>query len=403
MRHKELHGIDRAAVETLLEEVRSSHLFTEAELKQLLARRFEQPVVSLYLDLLPEGVDGDPAARVKLVNSMRHTELQARRYLVDGLSAGRRAVLEHDLDELELLAEHGGGDGNRSLVAFKAGGELARAAGLRLPTGDRLVIDVDPFLVPLEVLLEARPSALIVDVGKEESRVSSWRFGELRLLARLEAPPHPESARIGGLKEQRHDFTHLLWHLKKSSETAVRLLGKHGLEHVVLAGEESVLAAFEEVLPEPVSGRVAGRLHPLPEADRGEWEKEIERVLREHRRGEEVAALEQLGEDQGHGRLRGGPAAAVEALNLALAHKLFVSAELKLSGRTCPNRHYLSVEEETRCPLCSSELRPVADFIDELVAFARRHGVELMVVATVPERLDPYRGIAAVTYDLSAG
>src|SRR5437660_1429918 len=85
----------------------------------------------------------------------------------------------------------------------------------------------------LKLLLEPRPSALVVEVAKTESRVSSWRFGQLRLLARLEAPQQPEPARIGGLKEDRHEHTHLLWHLKKTSETASRLLAKHRLEHVV--------------------------------------------------------------------------------------------------------------------------------------------------------------------------
>jgi hypothetical protein len=309
-------------------------------------------------------------------------------------------MLEHDLDELELLVEQAGNDdGNRSLVAFKSARDLSRAAGLRLPTEDRLVIDVDPYLVPLEILLESRPQALVVEVGKEASTLSSWRFGELRSLRRLEAPPHPATARIGGGKEEDHREAHLHRHLKATSELTGKLLARHNLEHLVLAGEEHVLAEFEPLLHETVAARIVGRVHRSAEAGRDDWERTLEAILQDHRRSEEEAALDRLGEYRGHGLLRSGLAASIEVANLYLLRRLFVSASLRQPGRVCPEGHHLSLDEE-RCPLDSRELLPVVNVVDDLIEFAKQNGVELMVVAAVPERLDPYEGIAAVTFDL---
>lgn len=86
-------------------------------------------------------------------------------------------------------------------------------------------------------------------------------------------------------------------------------------------------------------------------------------------------------------------------VNQFLVRRLLVSVELKQPGFVCRQHHFLSLEGG-RCPFCGADLLPAGNIIDELIEFARLHGVELMVIEERPELLDPHAGVAAVTYDL---
>jgi hypothetical protein len=47
----------------------------------------------------------------------------------------------------------------RSLIIFKSGETVNRIFRLPVRTADRLSIDVDPYILPLETVLEENPSA----------------------------------------------------------------------------------------------------------------------------------------------------------------------------------------------------------------------------------------------------
>lgn len=91
----------------------------------------------------------------------------------------------------------------------------------------------------------------------------------------------------------------------------------------------------------------------------------------------------------------------LDVVNQFLVRRLFVSVELKQRGHVCRQHHFLSLERG-RCPFCGADLLSVENIIDELIEFARLHGVELMVIEERPELLDPHAGVAAETYDLRA-
>ncbi len=85
--------------DTLLKDMRSQRSITDSDLRRLITADFDQPVVSLYINLSPDdAVAPGKAARLELLNSMRHSELAARRYLVDELAPIQKELLERDLD-----------------------------------------------------------------------------------------------------------------------------------------------------------------------------------------------------------------------------------------------------------------------------------------------------------------
>jgi hypothetical protein len=158
---------------------------------------------------------------VTAFNSMRHQELAARQELVDRLSRAERMQLHRDLDEVDELVRGLDAGGTRSLVVFKSGAELNRVALMPVATADSLTIDVDPFISPLEAVLEEQLPVLVVEVSREDAQL--WSV-HLRRWERVEtlramAPTDPVDASRPG-KVQRRRETHLKWHLRSTAEPA---------------------------------------------------------------------------------------------------------------------------------------------------------------------------------------
>src|SRR5438132_6332113 len=148
-RRKDLRPTRPPDSDTLLKDMRSQRTLSDSDLRRLITAAFDQPVVSLYINLSPDdAVVAGKAARLELLSSMRHSELAARRYLVDQLAPVQKTRLERDLDELETLLEIPDLRGHRSVVAFKSGHQLHRAAALHVRTPNALRIDIDPYVAP---------------------------------------------------------------------------------------------------------------------------------------------------------------------------------------------------------------------------------------------------------------
>jgi peptide subunit release factor 1 (eRF1) len=383
-------------------ELEARPFISRAELRELTARVYSQPVVSVYLNITPDVLIRDPPVYLTVFNSMRHRELAARRDLVRALSTRQRQRLEDDLDEVERLIRGLDPAGVRSLVVFKSGRELNRLIKLPVRTATSLTIDVDAYIEPLEAALQGRPRALVVSVSKEEARFWSEHLGHLEEIETLESFVPTDSVDAGRPgKVQRHRLTHLRWHLKATAHLANRLFTEKAFDLVILSGDENVLAELERFLPDQLRSRVAARLRTSARQDPGEWRRQIEEVLVEQRRQEEAAALARLGDYQGSDLLVSGLAGVIEVANRFLVRELFVSADLTQPGYVCREHHFLSLEEAP-CPFCQTELVATENLVDELIEFAGLHGVDVKVIELRPELLEPYAGVAAVTYELLA-
>jgi hypothetical protein len=75
--------------------------------------------------------------------------------------------------------------------------------------------------------------------------------------------------------------------------------------------------------------------------------------------------------------------------------QLFLDERLSRAGYVCRTHHFLSLTPGA-CPFDNQPLLPAENVIDELVEFARLHGVEVMLVMHRQDLLGPYDGVAAV-------
>jgi peptide chain release factor subunit 1 len=367
------------------------------DLRNIARQHYERPVITFYLNLAPQhGIRSDPPVFVSIFHSLRHQELEARKPYIEGLPRAHRLAIPDDLAEVQAFLEGYQAAGARALVIFKSGERLNRVMPLPTRVADSLTIDADPYIEPLEAIMEEQRRVLVVDVAKEKSTFSLYELGfEEPLHVITSSVPRNEVEPSREDEVQRHRLTHLQWHFKSSAQTAERLFRERRCELLALIGEKTLVKEFEDYLAKSLRDRLLGELQLSPEDGPNQRRDALEEALAKQRKQEEEAALGELGFFQGHGRLAAGLEKVLDAANLFLMRRLFLDSELARPGYVCREHHFLALTAGS-CPFDGSDLLPAENVVDELVEIARLHGVEVMLVEQRRELLAPYEGAAAV-------
>jgi peptide chain release factor subunit 1 len=367
------------------------------DLKTIARQHYERPVITFYLNFSPERlVRADPPVFVRVFHSLRHQALEARKAHVEALPREQRLGLPEDFREVQAFLEGYQPSGARSLVVIKSGTQLNRVMPLPVRVADSLTIDADPYIQPLEAILEEQHRVLVVDLAKEKTTFSLYELGFEEPIHSIKAfvPSETVDASRPG-KVQRHRLTHLQWHFKSSALAAERLFRERGCELVALIGEETLVKEFEDYLAKSLHDRLLTELHLSPDDGPNRRRAALEQALANQRKQEEEQTLGELGFFQGHGRLATGLEKVLDAANLFLMRRLVLDNELVRPGYVCRDHHFLSLTSG-QCPFDGQPLLRAEDVVDELVEIARLHGVDVMLVEQRRDLLAKYEGAAAV-------
>ncbi len=366
------------------------------ELRNIIRDHDEGPVITLYLNFSGERLVRDHPLFLTVFDSLRHGELEARKPYIESLPHAERLRVPEDLAEVHAFLEGFQPEGARAIVIFKQGARLNRVMPLPVRVADSLTIDLDPYIQPLEAILEEQRRVLVVDLSKDKTTVSVYELGYEEPVGAIKAfvPSASVDASRPG-KVQRHRLTHLQWHLKSSAQLADRLFREKGADLVALIGEEGLLKEFEDYLPKATRERLLARLRLSPDDRTNKRRAALEDALADARKRDEEAALGELGFYKGHGRLAAGLELVIDAANLFLMRQLYLDDRLTRAGYVCRSHHFLSLTAGA-CPFDNQPLLPAENVIDELVEIARLHGVQVMLVMSRQDLLGPYEGVAAV-------
>jgi Bacterial archaeo-eukaryotic release factor family 10 len=367
------------------------------DLKTIARQHYERPVVTFYLNFSPERlVRADPPVFVSVFHSLRHQALEARKAHIEILPRDQRLGLPEDLRDVEAFLEGYQPSGARSIVVFKSGDQLNRVMPLPVRVADSLTIDVDPYVEPLEAIMEEQHRVLVVDLAKEKTTFFLYELGfeeQVHSIRSFVPSDAVDAGRPG--KVQRHRLTHLQWHFKASAQAAERLFRERGCDFLALIGEETLVKEFEDYLAKSLRDRLVAELRWSPDDGPNRRRAALEGALLKQRKKEEEAALEELGFFQGHDRLAAGLEKVLDAANLFLMRRLVLDNELVRPGYVCRDHHFLSLNPGS-CPFDGQALLIVENVVDELVEIARLHGVEVMLVEQRRDLLARYEGVAAV-------
>lgn len=373
--------------------------FSPIDIRALIEAKYDDPVISVYVATDQKELVPQEKGLLRTFHSMKTEVLKNRKDYIESLSGKQQRQLHEDLQEIEtFLKENVMPEGFRSFIIFKSNERLSCVFRLRVRTLDALIIDPDPYIVPLEVALEENERVLFVEATKEESRFLLYNMGDCRLTHRIQSfvPSDTVDDSIPG-HVQRHRLTHLQWHLKHTATMAYRLFAEGSCDSIVLMAERRIMALLEEFLHQSLKDKIAWRIYNSPDADARNRKELIEAAIRDHHADREAKAIEDLINYKPGEELISGLRNVIAATNLFRIRKLLASTGIRDRGFVCKGHHYVSLEG-TECPFDGSKLLPVENILDEIVEVTRFYGVSVMLVEHCKDLLAKYDGIAAVVY-----
>jgi len=357
----------------------------------------EHLVVSLYLNVTP------PRPFISELNSLIHTKLQD---LKDSklLSKDQLRALEETLAKVEGLVKgvERGLERTRLLVVFASPEGLWQVYRLPVALPSRLIVEPDPYIRPLSLLLDEfyRYCVLVVDARK--ARIFSLFLGEIEEHLGLFEDEVPSRIRVGGwagLAEkriQRHIEDKIHHHLKEVAERTFQFFKEREFELLIVGGpQDKTIPYLLDHLHSYLQRRLAGTFAARPEENIAQLKEKALEVARGYERREEerlIARLLQENKPGGKGVL--GLEPTLESLMLDQVHTLIIEHDFQVEGFLCPDDHYLS-SYQRQCPLCGSELEAVEDLADEIVEEALQQGAEVEHVFTEHEGFSDH-GIGAL-------
>jgi len=251
------------------------------------------------------------------------------------------------------------------------------------PLPDRATVGRQPYLLPLEAMLEAQRSLCAVIVDKEKARIflSCRDVIEERTEVVDDVPGHHEQGGRAQARFQRHVDDHVGRHLRRVADVLLDMLRRGDFDHLIVAGPEQALTEFERLLHDWVARRIVGRTSLPITAVPGEV---LERMLEIEERMEsekEARMLERLraGAATGRGAVVGVPD-TLRALGDGRVDTLVVPFDAGSPGVRCPECGLLDAERK-RCPRCGVPTAPVIDLVDAAVAAALRQRATVETVS----------------------
>lgn len=338
------------------------------------------PVASLYLN-----VDGRHYPREEDVRQRARKSLHRLREQSVWLpkTHGKSVLFDAGLmrDYLEGEFERGS---TRGLALFSCHeAELWEEVRTARPLPDRATVGRQPYLLPLEAMLETQRSLCAVIVDKEKARIflSSRDVIEERTEVVDDVPGHQEQGGRAQARFQRHVDDHVGRHLRRVADVLLDMLRRGDFDYLIVAGPEQALNEFERLLHDWVAKRIVGRTSLPISATPGAV---LARVLEIEERMEskkETRMLERLraAAASGRGAVVGVPA-TLRALNDARVDTLVVPFESGAPGVRCPECGLLDAERK-RCPRCGVPTSPVIDLVDAAVAVALRQRATVETVS----------------------
>jgi protein required for attachment to host cells len=336
-----------------------------------------------------------------------HRRNQARAAHEALAGADARKALDEDLEAI-AAAVSAADPAARGLAVFSGKSRgLFHAVSLDFPVEDRLVIDEDPFVLPLLERWYGDPSYLVAVVDANHLHLFGAHSGVARPVESLDRDipeMQRDKSRFQYKKRFSKAFDERLVALDESpflKEVAARVadhFGQGEFTGLILLGPTETTAAVRRLLPERVAREVVDE-HQQPMTDRPEdVADDVERAMtrwRERREGELLAELR--GRWKESHLVADGAQDVLDALQQGRAAQVVVGPSRDAVGSQCRDCGYRFGAPAPRCAHCGGETRTV-NAVQEILRMALRHRVPVHLFARdrPDDPLQPAGGVAAL-------
>lgn len=366
----------------------------QTALQNLAARSStERPFLSVYLDWTPDGT-GKRQARVVL-----EQELRSIADRVAGQDAAR-ASFEADRQRILDYVDSDAPKEAAGLAIFACHAEgVWEALPLPVQVETQVVADRYPHLFSLARIIDDYETYAVVLADSQESRIFVIALNGAEIVGKTEAAEEIKRFDVGGTAQmqfQRRTENLIKAHTKDIAEVLGRIIQRHYVQHIVIAGNDSIKGIVMGSLPEQIKAKLADYVHLDVTSNIPAIIAMLEPIMREVERQQEADIIADLeGQMASRGGLGvAGVASTALALSKGQVRTLLVLQGFSGSGGECPNCAMLQPGQRTTCPYDGADLQPV-DLREAFVARALQQSADVQIVAD-SAYLDQHQGVGAL-------
>lgn len=366
----------------------------------LAKKKTVNPVISFYLSLTPDKTQRNTKVYFSFFNSQKHKQLQAKKNFIASLPHTKQTAIGKDLAEIEdFLADYFSPQDAKSLIIFKSGKYLNEIITLPVYSTDRLVIDPDPYLSPLEAIIEYYPKVLLVSLSPDSTRFFTYLYGfhqEIEKLKSFVPGTNIDKSRPAKVQRERQDLVDE--HLRESAKLTDHHCEINHCDVIILLGQSVLVDKFIRYLSSRQRANIIGQYNLPPSSPEADINRKVEDALFHYQLSKENKVIGEIRENPKY--LTSTLPAVLQAQNRFIIRRLFIDISLTQPGFVCKQHQFLSLDGGI-CPVDSEPLDPVENIVDELIETAKLHHTEIIIFQIQRELLEPYSGIAAFTYKTS--
>jgi hypothetical protein len=376
---------------------------TRGEIEVLLETPDQQDyVVSAYLDLTVQN-----GFERTVDQHLRNQEKEVGAALTE---AKARKDLEANLDVIRRAARAETVGASRGLAVFSS---VARGLHHVIPLGfsvaSRLVIDEEPYLLPLLEHWFGEPSYLIALVDSDEAHLFEAYHGlaekvhdrtraDLHDAIQRDKPRFTYKKRFARTRHERLRGTEDDGFLRGVADDIRSHWESGHFDGLLLLGRAPVTGPLRRILPreldEAVMGEAAQTMTTKPE----DFADEANQVIARWRAERDEMLLAELRERWAQKHLvANGPTDVLDALQQGRASRVVFGARRDIPGARCRDCSYRFGAPVGSCPFCGGLCRPV-NAAQDILRMALRHRVPVTLIRPEPKNdpLEPSGGVAAL-------
>jgi len=371
-----------------------------SEIKKL-ARMEEgsMPFISLYLNTKWEDEQQRERIRLFIKNELRKGWDQ----LKDQEEWRRHFIEDQQRIEKygERLVRRAYWEGVNGMAIFScSGANMFSTYPSIIPFENQFFLSDTPVLRPLVRLSSQYQNTLAVMVETDSAKLLELSLEGLLGEFSIESyvPGRHDQGGWAQGRYQRHIKDHMDKHHKEVAEQLTELFDSNQWKHIVLIGQERILANFKSFLPERVKMNIADTFSLDFSEDRSKVLRKIfEHLLQKERLKihDEIQKLKERSPQGGMATL--GLTQTLEALNQGQVHTLYLLTSFSYKGGKCKRCGSLLApppgNPSLPCPLCKGELKRV-DLGEEMIKASLRQDGEVKWVEE-NEALREHEGVGA--------
>ncbi len=355
----------------------------------------EHPFLSIYLDITPDGT----GKRQSLVNLDQDFERIAGQIKQRG---GNLESFEADRDQIMQLVNQDLPVDAQGLAIFACNAEgVWNVVPLQVPVETQLYEDRYPHIFHLARIIDDYETFAVVLVDSQDSRIFVVSLNEAEKAGEADAGENIRRFEAGGWGQmlfQRRIDNVIKAHHKEMADKLGRIIKRYGVQHVILAGNDSIKGSVREALPTQIQDMVVDFINLDIRSNMQSIMETIEPMMREVERMQEADDVDDLETEVnskgGLGCVGIGDVAL--ALTKGQVRMLLMQQDFAAMGGECPNCGTLRLGLRPTCPFDGTEMQQI-DLREAFVARARQQNAVIQIVEQSPFLVE-HEGVGALLY-----